>query len=551
LTPTKRSCRSLIRAFLFGSGEMCPTRLDRHFLRDFDLENTRDSLIIIISSSSREHERGNAAQTGTAVGKAGGATATAAATHCSINAAALVRLVSECGGDGEWADRVAYLANGKLGKLRGRLGEMLLQQQVFPPVSGLFLCFGSYDDHDLYRGDQNVWSGFNCRWTRVDDKGRIAEIKEDSEFFCTTDSALCSTKRGPSSVVLGTMELKEWQTSTVDEGGMFKCVVLTSLTAIALVTRGAAAQVAAPFVVNVGQVAFLYVTTMRAGMRAPQVKFVLAAELSNREERVNLVATLAALLRRMRDVANDRKAGDLWLELALKEVESTRRSHGAPSSAHSAADGSSSGQSSKRAKLNSRANADGVPEGLTHLSRFDTQTYSHEDDSPQYFVGNYSRGGEAATTTSMPVFVKVWRQGDEGTSPRWIRSETELLRLTRREDVPCPKVIDELTAMSVVVDHKGPSMSMSTSTYHRLAMCRLADDPVQAQNLEAYALSLVRAVAKLHRAGILHCDLKPSNVVWDATTQTAFLVDFGHAQMEAGAKSYTGSHGYTGSPRGA
>jgi Ser/Thr protein kinase RdoA (MazF antagonist) len=88
--------------------------------------------------------------------------------------------------------------------------------------------------------------------------------------------------------------------------------------------------------------------------------------------------------------------------------------------------------------------------------------------------------------------------------------------------------------MSIVVDHKGPSTS--TSTYHRLAMRRLADDPVQAQDLEVCAMSLIRAVAKLHQAGSLHCNLKPWNVVWDVATQNASLVDIGHAQMEAGAK---------------
>jgi hypothetical protein len=34
-------------------------------------------------------------------------------------------------------------------------------------------------------------------------------------------------------------------------------------------------------------------------------------------------------------------------------------------------------------------------------------------------------------------------------------------------------------------------------------------------------------------------------VVWDAATRTASLVDFGHAQREAGAEAYTGTHGYT------
>lgn len=64
----------------------------------------------------------------------------------------------------------------------------------------------------------------------------------------------------------------------------------------------------------------------------------------------------------------------------------------------------------------------GVAGGLIHLSHFDAQTNSREDDdSPHYFVGSYSRvdTDSAATATSMPVFVKVWHQEDGGASPKW------------------------------------------------------------------------------------------------------------------------------------
>jgi hypothetical protein len=55
-----------------------------------------------------------------------------------------------------------------------------------------------------------------------------------------------------------------------------------------------------------------------------------------------------------------------------------------------------------------------------------------------------------------------------------------------------PEVVDELAAMSiVVVVHKGP-YEMATSIYHRLAMRRLAGAPVQVQDLEIYALPLIK-----------------------------------------------------------
>jgi hypothetical protein len=210
----------------------------------------------------------------------------------------------------------------------------MLQQHVFPPLSGTFLCFAGLDANGqgVYKADQSVWSGFNCRWTRVDEKGRISEIKEDSEFSCKPGAALCAAARG---LVLGTMALKANRVC-IDQNGMFNCVVLTSITAVTLVSRGAAEQVAVPFVLNVGQAAYLYATTMRNNMEAPQVRRVLFAELSCQEQRVKLVASLAALLRRMRDVANGNSARVLLLELGEKKVESSRRSKGSSSALHTA-----------------------------------------------------------------------------------------------------------------------------------------------------------------------------------------------------------------------
>jgi hypothetical protein len=221
---------------------------------------------------------------------------------------ALVSLVSECGGDGEWADRVAYLANGKLGKLQERPGEVLLQRQVFSHVFGLFLCFGS--DNDLYRADQNVLSGFNCRRTRVDDKGRLLEIKQDNEFSCKQAFALRATARQR---VLETMDLQA-NLLSIDQNHMFKCVVLTCITAVSLVVQEVVVdRVGVPSALNVGQVAYLYIAATRSGVKAPQFKFVYRADLSKEIQRANLVATLDALLHRMRKITDDFRI-HVWVE---------------------------------------------------------------------------------------------------------------------------------------------------------------------------------------------------------------------------------------------
>jgi cell division control protein 7 len=42
--------------------------------------------------------------------------------------------------------------------------------------------------------------------------------------------------------------------------------------------------------------------------------------------------------------------------------------------------------------------------------------------------------------------------------------------------------------------------------------------------------SLFNALANVHKMGILHRDVKPTNFLYDTTNHTGFLVDFGLAQ---------------------
>jgi serine/threonine protein kinase len=49
---------------------------------------------------------------------------------------------------------------------------------------------------------------------------------------------------------------------------------------------------------------------------------------------------------------------------------------------------------------------------------------------------------------------------------------------------------------------------------------------------------LLHCWLKLHDIGVLHCDKKQSNILWDDKTKVVRLVDFGLAQREENAQSY-------------
>jgi hypothetical protein len=382
---------------------------------------------------------------------------------------------------------------------------------------------------------------------------------EGSERPFKPDAALVACPER-SSLVLGMMELKAFvpNTTTINNMDMYKCVLLTSVTAVAIIKSGAAERVSIPFVLNVGETADLYVTSMGRDSQAPEVKLVCTADkIGSMKERVELFAKLAALLGSAVECMDSRNGR--WLRKLVKgppPKRSRSTSQGGPSpKMRKTCEGKSDGRASSSALGSAgprshcqRTGPGQAEEGIARCGGrvgdlLPLEPFGHGADPPYYYAGTLHRrrgqGGpsfdDERPSGGMPVFVKVWRDGDDA-SPELVESETELLQLAHREGVPCPEVIPELSQTSI---------QCFGSTFHRLVMRRLANDPVPAGDLERYAASLIKTVQKLHEAGVLHCDIKPSNVLWNSTTGTASLVDFGHAQREAGATAYVGTEGYT------
>ena len=164
-----------------------------------------------------------------------------------------------------------------------------------------------------------------------------------------------------------------------------------------------------------------------------------------------------------------------------------------------------------------------------------------QQESPFLFKG-IDMSSQSSTETGNAVFCKVWREGDRHTSRKNVEEEIYFYKRANASDVPSPRVIDSLTALDVkctaLLD------TSSVSIYHILVTLYHQNDDVDEKDLIVFVLSFMLAVQKLHSIGILHCDIKPSNIIWDATLKKVLLIDFEHAQEEKSAQWYTTTRKY-------
>jgi predicted ATPase/signal transduction histidine kinase len=124
-------------------------------------------------------------------------------------------------------------------------------------------------------------------------------------------------------------------------------------------------------------------------------------------------------------------------------------------------------------------------------------------------------------TDDGPIVVKI--TAAEMPSPDAVvsmRHEYELLR-----DLRLPGVV---RVLGLVHSNEGLALVMADAGERNLA----ERDPSGLLSIPDFldvALQLAEAVSRLHEARIIHRDINPSNVVWDATTRKATLIDFGIA----------------------
>jgi Protein kinase domain len=432
-----------------------------------------------------------------------------------IMADALSNLVVRSGGSRAWANRVAHLAAERPELHAVTQSEMLLQQQVFAPVSALLYSFR----WKSYSADTMVYS---VHQVLRDGAMSYLDVKPDAAIKASNDC-----------YVLCTVEVKASPRFNLDD--MAKCVLLTSMSALVFRQMGVSGPIKIPFVMGSQEVARLYVTQLNEGVDLPIIRLLRDDNLSKPSRQAGFLSYLSVLLAGAISMLESEPGQRVESILNRRTVPTSRR----PTEDRSRVP--SEGKSQPRLQKRSRGDATGAQNARAALSSLGQileikqvlffEESGMEEQSPYYFTGVFKEGPEEAQ-----VFAKVWREGDDRTRAKEIESEAHFQKMAHECGVPCPRVVDQLTARFVVGNQE---------LFHSLVMLKLADNRVNDADLEAFGLSLIRSVLMLHKAGILHCDIKPTNVAWNRITQVASLLDFGHAQLEQGAKSYRGTDGYT------
>ncbi|KAL7945025.1 protein kinase [Trichoderma barbatum] len=156
-----------------------------------------------------------------------------------------------------------------------------------------------------------------------------------------------------------------------------------------------------------------------------------------------------------------------------------------------------------------------------HYHRYDN-SWDYEDDlskwTPPPLKGRSSRSRSPRKRARFVAIKKIYVTS----SPARILNELELLHDLRQ----CPSVCPLITAF------RHTDQVVAILPYFRHGDFRAYFREMTIPDIAIYLRSLLTALKSVHEHKILHRDIKPTNFLYDPTTQHGVLVDFGLAERE-------------------
>ena len=440
----------------------------------------------------------------------------------------------------------------------GLMGEMALQQFVYPPFAYLFKAAVGIENENLYKADQNVKSSLSVQYKAKEETTDTLE----KVVMIKPDGAAIFHEEGWDA--FGMMEIKRHKPS-YDESHRLdydKCVLATSITALAI-KRAIPKKsdkyklVVIPFLIATGKVCSLYATTLDKN-GDPCVKKVIypgspGGNLTNKRfasasciERKEIFTALAVLLSNFNEFVSEyipasntrvqERTGALKGLDVLTLSKTNKSNHDGSNKTRK--DSTQEKGKSKEGDAQEAAACGGkfmnVTSAFMKILGFNDISISEEEQthSPFFFVG-YKTPLTDETMTASKVFLKVWNAED--VKMRSVEAEWRHYKQAYNAGVP---------VASPALPKVARSTSSCGSEYLIIAVEYMHQDSIKNVNdLVQFCHSLVETVEKLHtHAKILHCDLKPDNIRW--SKGIVHLIDFGHAQPIGSARSLRSTKGF-------